>query len=56
VQGKSISPETTALLTQIVERADRLKALIDATPTETHSNELAREYARFVALSQGVTF
>jgi hypothetical protein len=55
-KGKTISAETAA---RLIEVADRLKQVVDADPptvqVDTIPDELAREYARFVALSQGVT-
>ena len=56
-KGKSISEASADLLRQIDGGLARLKALLD-TPhedTPTFDDEIAQQYLRFVALSQGAT-
>lgn len=56
-KGKSISDESAGLLRDLESRCGRLKQLFDSqnTNTPTPDAEAQREFARFVALSQGVT-
>lgn len=54
-KGKSISDESLGLLRDLESRCSRLKQLIDTPHTPTPDADAHREFARFVALSQGVT-
>lgn len=54
-KGKTLAESSVELLQQLDTSLTRLKGLLD-TPADTPpSDELVREYARFVALCQGVT-
>jgi len=60
-QGKSIAPASAAALEELVSTFDRLKELLasdhetSATDAPQSLDEIAGEYLRFVALSQGAT-
>jgi ATP-dependent protease ClpP protease subunit len=57
-QGKTLSQRNKESLDGLADAVQRLKALLDAEPQdaagEDGSDELRREYARFVAITQGV--
>lgn len=55
-KGKKISAESVEQLHLLVERLAQVKALIEppATPETTTDDDAIAEYARFVALAQGV--
>ena len=59
-QGKSIAPASVAALDELVSTVERLKELmaVDRAPdpevSDTSLDELAAEYLRFVAFTQGV--
>lgn len=50
-KGKTIADTSADVLARLSESLDRLKALLVAPPTDSPSDDLAREFARFVALS-----
>jgi hypothetical protein len=53
-EGKPVTEQLDAY-EQLMNELSPLKSAIDATNTPTPDDELAREFARFVAISQGVT-
>lgn len=50
-KGKAISEDSAGLLERLMASMDRLKGLLAAPATDTSSDDVAREFARFVALS-----
>lgn len=50
-KGKTISEDSAGLLARLTASLDRLKTLVVAPTPDTTSDDVAREFARFVALS-----
>jgi len=51
-KGKGVSPESAGPLRQIVEEVKRLEELL-VEPTPPNNDEVAREFARFVSITNG---
>jgi hypothetical protein len=54
-KGKAISEDSAGALTRLTASLKRLDELLAAPQSDTTPDEIRREYARFVALTQGVS-